>query len=177
MPEFIFKNITFEQCGCLGKGKSGISWLVQNDQKAFFVIKQIHHEPCSYYQFGNKLEAEIHAYHTLNQVGISIPRLLDIDYSRELILKEYIDGPTIAQLVENAQMKPEYIEQMHAMAHTLYQHGYNIDYYPTNFSSAMAGFIISITNSTNTKKSGTLNIGAANTGNDWHQFILNILKA
>lgn len=133
MSEFIFKDIAFEQCGCLGKGKSGISYLVRNEQNTYYVIKQIHHEPCSYYQFGNKLEAELHAYHILLDIGLNIPKLFDVDYARELILKEYIEGPTIAQLVETAQMKPCYIELMREMAQILYKHGLNIDYFPTNF--------------------------------------------
>ena len=38
----------------LGKGKGGYSYLVLDDSNNYFVIKQIHHEPCSYYTFGNK---------------------------------------------------------------------------------------------------------------------------
>ena len=41
----------------LGKGKGGYSYLV-TDGKTEYVCKQIHHEPCSYYTFGNKLEAD-----------------------------------------------------------------------------------------------------------------------
>ena len=40
----------------LGHGKGGYSYLVENAGKEF-VLKQIHHEPCSYYTFGNKIEA------------------------------------------------------------------------------------------------------------------------
>ena len=41
----------------LGKGKGGYSYLV-TDGNNQYVLKQIHHEPCSYYIFGNKIEAE-----------------------------------------------------------------------------------------------------------------------
>lgn len=41
----------------LGKGKGGYSYLVTDGEKEY-VLKQIHHEPCSYYQIDNKLEAE-----------------------------------------------------------------------------------------------------------------------
>ena len=37
----------------LGKGKGGYSYLA-SDGTNQYVLKQIHHEPCSYYQFGNK---------------------------------------------------------------------------------------------------------------------------
>lgn len=43
----------------LGKGKGGYSYLADDGTKEY-VLKQIHHEPCDYYQFGNKIEAELH---------------------------------------------------------------------------------------------------------------------
>ena len=42
----------------LGKGKGGYSYLVENGMNQY-VLKQIHYEPCSYYQFENKIEAEM----------------------------------------------------------------------------------------------------------------------
>ena len=36
----------------LGKGKGGYSYLV-TDGRAQYVLKQIHHEPCDYYTFGD----------------------------------------------------------------------------------------------------------------------------
>ncbi len=41
----------FQVLKLLGKGKGGYSWQV-TDGRDVFVLKQIHHEPCSYYQFG-----------------------------------------------------------------------------------------------------------------------------
>lgn len=41
----------------LGKGKGGYSYLAA-DEHGEYVVKQIHHEPCEYYQFGDKLAAE-----------------------------------------------------------------------------------------------------------------------
>ena len=60
---FIMKTITvnnreFKIIKLLGKGKGGYSYLVDNDNKKF-VVKQIHHEPCGYYKFGNKIENQI----------------------------------------------------------------------------------------------------------------------
>jgi len=56
---FIMKTITvnnreFKIIKLLGKGKGGYSYSVDNDNKKF-VVKQIHHEPCDYYKFGNKI--------------------------------------------------------------------------------------------------------------------------
>ena len=58
----------------LGKGKGGYSYLAERDGQQV-VIKQIHHEPCDYYTFGNKMEAELRDYARLQKTGIRIPRM------------------------------------------------------------------------------------------------------
>lgn len=68
----------------LGKGKGGYSYLV-TDGTMQYVLKQIHHEPCEYYAFGDKLQAELHDYETLRKLGISMPRLLAVDTLQEHI--------------------------------------------------------------------------------------------
>jgi len=45
-----------------------------------YVLKQIHHETCDYYQFGNKMEAEINDYGRIIKVGIRVPAMLAVDY-------------------------------------------------------------------------------------------------
>lgn len=57
----------------LGKGKGGYSYLAEKDGNQY-VLKQIHHEPCSYYTFGNKIEAERNDYQRLLNAGIRIPK-------------------------------------------------------------------------------------------------------
>ncbi len=116
----------------LGKGKGGYSYLV-TDGKNQYVLKQIHHEPCDYYTFGNKLESELRDYTRLREVGIPMPQLLETDEQQERILKEYIEGDTINVLVSENRMQDNYREQMKTMCEKLYAAGLNIDYYPTNF--------------------------------------------
>ena len=116
----------------LGKGKGGYSYLV-TDGAAQYVLKQIHHEPCAYYTFGDKLASELHDYETLRQLGIPMPRLLAADLPQERILKEYIAGPTVAELLNAGQIDPAWLAQVQAMCRLLYPAGLNIDYYPTNF--------------------------------------------
>ena len=116
----------------LGHGKGGYSYLSEKDGIPC-VLKQIHHEPCSYYTFGNKIEAERGDYIRLSDAGIRIPKMLDIDMETERILKEYIPGPTIYELVKRDAVKPEYFHQVRHMAWQAEQAGLNIDYFPTNF--------------------------------------------
>ena len=125
-------GIIYNVIKLLGHGKGGYSYLVESDGKEY-VLKQIHHEPCSYYTFGNKIESELNDYHKLVKTGINIPKMIYIDLEKEIIIKEYIDGPTIFDLVKDDLMKEEYINQGHKMAQLAYSCGLNIDYYPTNF--------------------------------------------
>ena len=116
----------------LGRGKGGYSYLAECDGRQA-VVKQIHHEPCDYYTFGNKIEAERRDYERLLAAGIRIPRMLDIDPETERIVKEYIDGPTIFDLVRDGASTEPYLVQIRDMAAQAKAAGLNIDYFPTNF--------------------------------------------
>lgn len=116
----------------LGKGKGGYSYLVTDGEREY-VLKQIHHEPCDYYQFGDKLASELNDYRRLKEVGVPMPELLQVDHAQERILKAYVDGPTAMELVLHDEMQPEYIEQVEHMCRLLYNANLNIDYFPTNF--------------------------------------------
>lgn len=116
----------------LGKGKGGYSYLATNGTEKF-VLKQIHHELCDYYEFGDKIESEINDYRRLREIGIRIPEMIDVDRENERILKQFIDGDTIYELILHGEMKPDYLNQMHKMCALLYAADTNIDYFPTNF--------------------------------------------
>lgn len=116
----------------LGRGKGGYSYLV-TDGAGEYVLKQIHHEPCDYYQFGDKLASELRDYDRLRTIGIRLPVMYEVDEENERILKEYIAGPTIAQLVEADGVMPEYFDEIREMSRICQAAGLNIDYYPTNF--------------------------------------------
>ncbi len=125
-------GVEYTQLRLLGRGKGGYSWLVELDGQEY-VLKQIHHEPCDYYTFGDKLASELRDYERLHALGIPMPRLLAVDSENERILKEYIPGSTIDRYVLRDEMKPEFHAQMRELCRVLYAAGLNIDYYPTNF--------------------------------------------
>lgn len=129
---FILNDKKYEFIKLLGKGKGGYSYLVSNDINKY-VLKQIHHEPCEYYSFGNKLESEVNDYKTLSAVGITLPLMIDVDINHERILKEYIEGDTIYDMVKRGEDVSVYVEKMQSMCRLLYAAGLNIDYFPTNF--------------------------------------------
>ena len=131
-PKMTVNDSEYTVIKLLGKGKGGYSYLV-TDGTAQYVLKQIHHEPCAYYTFGDKLQSELRDYETLRNLGIPMPRLLAVDAPQERILKEYIAGATVAELLKEGRMEPNWLTQVQAMCSLLYPAGLNIDYYPTNF--------------------------------------------
>lgn len=125
-------NTEFKVIKYLGKGKSGYCYLCQRSNKNY-VIKQIHHEPCDYYSFGDKLKAELESYDTLKKLSITMPKLIDVDEKNECIVKEYIDGSILIDLIANNSLENNHISQIFNMCKKLYKSNLNIDYFPTNF--------------------------------------------
>ena len=132
MDQLDINGRRFDVVKLLGKGKGGYSYLV-TDGAWEYVLKQIHHEPCDYYQFGDKLASELRDYEHLCQIGIPMPRLLDVDHGQEQLLKEYIRGDTVMQMVKEDRLDPDCFRQMWDMCAKLYPANTNIDYFPTNF--------------------------------------------
>ena len=132
LKKLAVNEIEYDIIKLLGKGKGGFSYLAR-DGTTQYVLKQIHHEPCDYYQFGNKIEAEKKDYERLIKTGILLPRMIAIDENEERILKEYIEGPTIYQLLLEHRMQDRYLSQMKDICKILYPLCINIDYFPTNF--------------------------------------------
>ena len=132
MKEMCVNEKSYEVIRLLGHGKGGYSYLV-TDGKKEYVLKQIHHEPCDYYQFGNKIESEMRDYERLKEIGIPMPKMFEVDMEKERILKEYIKGDTIFDYVLRNEVKPTFVEQVKEMCVVLYDANTNIDYFPTNF--------------------------------------------
>ena len=132
VKEMCVNEKSYEVIKLLGHGKGGYSYLVTDGTKEY-VLKQIHHEPCDYYQFGNKIEAEMKDYERLKEIGIPMPEMYEVDIEKERILKEYIKGDTIFDYVLRDEVKPSFVEQVKEMCRDLYAANTNIDYFPTNF--------------------------------------------
>jgi len=124
---------TYEIIKLLAKGKGGYNYLAITGD-AVVVIKQIHYESCGYFQFeDNKLNSELRDYETLFELGIPMPKLLFFNQDRQFLIKEYIPGSTLAQIVADNQLNDNHITQIFKMCGKLYSNQLNIDYFPTNF--------------------------------------------
>ena len=126
------KGTDYKIIRLLGKGKGGYSYLAENNG-AFYTLKKIHHEPCEYYKFGNKIEAELRDYKRLTGIGIMLPKLLCCDTEGEIIIKEFIDGKTVVEIIKDKEFKKDYLKQVMEMQEICRNNNLNIDWYPTNF--------------------------------------------
>lgn len=132
MQTIEFNNDKLPVVQLLGRGKGGYSYLVERGGRRY-VLKQIHHEPCDYYAFGDKLQSELTDYQRLRDAGIPVPELIDVDRDGERLLKEYIEGPTVMALLKAGEDVSPYLPAARCMAEIAWAHGLNIDYFPTNF--------------------------------------------
>lgn len=132
MDAIRFNGVPCPVIKLLGRGKGGYSYLVEKDGRPF-VLKQIHHEPCDYYQFGDKLQSELNDYQRLIDAGIPVPELIDVDRAGERLLKAYIEGTTVMERLMDGEDVTPYLPAVRRMAEDAEAHGLNIDYFPTNF--------------------------------------------
>ncbi|GGB15398.1 hypothetical protein [Agarivorans gilvus] len=118
----------------LGKGKSAYSYLAQGPEQQY-VVKLMHAEPCPYYDFGdnNKVELEQAAYARLKASGIAIPQLLDANPEQAYLVKEFLEGDLVTDLVIRDALPQTCVQQVCQMAKRIKALGLNIDYYPDNF--------------------------------------------
>ncbi|WP_236622778.1 serine/threonine-protein kinase [Vibrio cholerae] len=118
----------------LGKGKSGYSYLAEDGFNKY-VLKFMHYEHCPYYDFGdaNKVDIEACAYETLKQCGVKVPALLLSNKEQGYIVKEYIDGELITDLIINGSLPDSSVIMMLTLSNNLKRFGFNIDYFPDNF--------------------------------------------
>ena len=103
MEKLSVNGTEYEIKKLLGKGKGGYSYLAEKDGKQY-VVKQIHHEPCSYYQFGNKIQSEIDDYKRLSAIGIKMPAMLEVDVDNERIANTNIDYFPTNFVVNNGEI-------------------------------------------------------------------------
>jgi tRNA A-37 threonylcarbamoyl transferase component Bud32 len=123
----------YEITALLARGKGGYNYLAESgDQKV--VVKQMHYEPCDYFQFEeDKLASELRDYKILFDIGIPMPKLLYHNQETQILVKEYIAGDTLAKIVADGRLRDAHISQIFAMCGKLYPQKLNIDYFPTNF--------------------------------------------
>lgn len=128
----------------LGRGKSGYSYRVKHgDQQR--VLKVMHHEPVPYYGFAvDKTRGEVAAYERLLALDVPVPALLEANYEREYLLKDYVDGPVAARAIAGGSLPDAALAALFAIANRVEPQGVNLDYFPNNFVIDGAGELMYI---------------------------------
>jgi TP53 regulating kinase and related kinases len=115
----------------LGSGKSAYSYLVKKDD-AFFVLKQMHLKP-----FVNghifKVKDELSSYYKLLELGIQVPTLITYDEDEQYLIKSYVDGVNLTDLIKDNQIPIMIYHAFYLIIQNIESMGYTIDYFPTNF--------------------------------------------
>ena len=62
-----------------------------------------------------------------------LPKLIYCDKEKEIIIKEFIDGKTIVEIIKDGEFKEDYLKQVMEMQKICRNNNLNIDWYPTNF--------------------------------------------
>ncbi len=117
----------------LGRGKSGISWLVKC-AGVERVLKLIHHQPNSFYRFdADKLGCELDAEQRLRRLGVPMPELLSYSVDKDWLLKEYIHGEDAPELIAQDRVPQECFAQLAELHRICRDAGLNLDWFPANF--------------------------------------------
>ncbi len=125
-------NDNFVIDSLLGRGKSAYSWLATSGSRQV-VFKKMHSEPVPYYTFSNKVLSEVDAWQRLTSAGIPMPELLEWNDEQQYLVKEYIPGPTAAELGAKGLLKYEHFSLAWQLHQQLTAAGFHVDYFPTNF--------------------------------------------
>jgi TP53 regulating kinase and related kinases len=126
-------NQKFIKTKFLGKGKSGNSYRIKLDGRSC-VLKEMHTEKVSYYNFHKeKITLEFEAYNVLKNLPIRIPELLSINFAEHYLIKEFIDGQTLTEVLIKTGIPDDLFRQMFEWSAVLRSANINIDYFPSNF--------------------------------------------
>lgn len=124
----------------LGHGKSAWSWLAENGGGRV-VYKKMHNEAVEHYTFSDKVLSEVDAWKKLSAAGIPLPVLLEWDAEKQYLVKEYIEGPTAAELCIQGKLTDEHFEMAWDLNSRLAGAGFHIDWFPTNFIFTGGGIV------------------------------------
>ena len=114
------------------QGTNGDTYLAEYNDKVV-IVKQLYDAVCDRFEDKTLIESELEGYNILKTAGIKVPNIIAYDEEALCIVKEYIQGPTILQMIQNHEDIDQYIPQAQAIEETLKPLNCTADFFPNNF--------------------------------------------
>jgi len=130
MKKILVNGKEYQYIKLLGKGQSGETWLATDGSTDFAIKKIISDNEADRKE---QLEKSLSDYHRISEAGIPVSRLIEIDCSAGLILKEYIPGDRALNYLLKKQKMDEITKQLRETYQKGKQAGIVLDYSFTNF--------------------------------------------
>lgn len=121
----------------LGKGKTGISYLVKKSEN-YFVLKVMNQNVMDYEKQLEIFRGEKSCYERMSKIGNGIPKLFEFNEEKKYLIKEYIEGTCANELAAIGYQKEGGLTDFHFqkifdMHKRFKEIGIHVDYFPTNF--------------------------------------------
>lgn len=81
----------------------------------------------------DEVRRRVRAYANLSVSGVPVPRLLDHDVKRGYLVKEYLAGPNVGEILARGRLGDGVVDQFGALTRLLRRQGITIDWSPSNF--------------------------------------------
>ena len=81
----------------------------------------------------NQMEEETKGYETLQNAGIPVPKILQIDPESGLILFEFASKRTVYELLVEKEETAAYLEEIHRLAALAKEAGVALDFFPSRY--------------------------------------------
>lgn len=135
--EFMDTMFGYKIVKTLGKGKTGISYLVQKDD-GLFVLKVMNKDVDDYEKQLEIFNGEKYSYERMSKIGVGVPKLYEFDEENNYLVKEYIEGTCASELAavgynKDSGLTDKHFELIFDMHRRFKNVGIHVDYFPANF--------------------------------------------
>ena len=122
----------------LGKGKTGTSYLVQNEDENLYVLKVMNQDCADYEKQLEIFRGENYSYQRMSKIGEGVPKLIEFNEEKKYLVKEYIEGVCASELAAIGYNNKDGLTDYHFklifdMQNRFKEVGIHVDYFPTNF--------------------------------------------
>lgn len=123
METYIFEKELYEV-------SNGKFYLYKRDN-TYVVIKELKEKYDSEGEV--EVDKEVFSYNRLRVLEIKTPKLLGYNRELNIVIKEYLEGENILDLIKNVEIKKENFIELLQYSETINSDNLNIDYFPANF--------------------------------------------